>query len=116
MGCERKNWEWKRVEVRVPQPFLSRAAELLDALAAHPEKFFELETSERLLVLHHLASAPLEDLLSKYDALVELIAQRDMPLFILLLGMMDTERRLALAWSKPALVKGAAMAIKTYLL
>jgi hypothetical protein len=107
--------EWERVEVRVPQPLLSRAAELLGALAARPEKFFELETSERLLVLLHLASAPVEDLLSKYDALVELIAQRDMPLFILLLGMMDTGKRLALAWSKPALVERAARAVKAYL-
>jgi hypothetical protein len=107
--------EWERVELRVPQPLLSRAAELLGALAARPEKFFELETSERLLVLLHLASAPVEDLLSKYDALVELIVQRDMPLFILLLGMMDTGKRLALAWSKPALVERAARAVKTYL-
>jgi hypothetical protein len=112
VGCK---WEWKRVEVRVPQPFLSRAAELLDALAAHPEKFFELKTSERLFVLYHLASMPVEDLLSKHGGLVEHIAQRDSELFILLLGMMDTERRLAMAWSKPALMKMAAMTIKTYL-
>ena len=115
MGCGRKSWEWERVEVQVPQPLLSRAAELLGALAEHPEKFFELETSERLLVLHHLASAPVEDLLSKHGALVELIAQRDMPLFIILFRMMDTRRRLALVWSKPALVERAARAIESYL-
>jgi hypothetical protein len=109
------DWEWERVEVRVPQPLLSRAAGLLGDLAEHPEKFFELETSGRLLVLHHLASAPVEDLLSKYGALVELIAQRDMPLLIILLGMMDTRKRLALAWSKPALVERAARAVESYL-
>jgi hypothetical protein len=116
MGCGHKiDWEWERVEVRVPQPLLSRAAELLHGVAEHPEKFFELETSGRLLVLHSLANAPLEDLLSKYDALIELIAQRDMPLFIILLGMMDTGKRFALARSKPALVERAARAIESYL-
>ena len=107
--------DWVRVEVRVPQPLLSRAAELLDALAAHPEKFFELETSGRLLVLHHLASAPVEDLVSKYDVLVEHIAQRDSELFVLMLRMMDSRKRLEYARRKMPLISRVADELKDLL-
>jgi hypothetical protein len=90
--------------------------EEMERIAAHPEKFFfELNVSKRILAVYMLANAPLEDLLSKYDALVEFIAQRDSELFVLLLRMMNNRKRLKYAEKKMSLVSRVAADLK-YLL
>jgi hypothetical protein len=89
--------------------------EEMERLAAHPEKFFELNVSKKILAVYSLASAPLEDLLSKYDALVELIAQRDSELFVLMLRMMDSKKRLEYAKRKMSVIKRVAEDLKDLL-
>ena len=89
--------------------------EEMEKLAAHPEKFFELSVSKKILAVYTLANAPLEDLLSKYDALVELIAQRDSELFVLLLRMMNNRKRLKYAEKKMSLVSRVAADLKDLL-
>jgi len=82
--------------------------EEMEKLAQRPETFFELSVSKRILAIYTLASAPLEELLSKYDALVEFIAQRDSELFVLMLRMMDSKKRLEYAKRKMPLISRVA--------
>jgi hypothetical protein len=89
--------------------------EEMEKLAAHPEKFFELGVSKKILAVYTLASAPVEDLVSKYNALVELIAQRDSELFVLMLRMMDGKKRLEYARRKMPLISRVAEDLKDLL-
>jgi hypothetical protein len=89
--------------------------EEMEKLAQRPETFFELNVSKKILAVYSLASAPLEELLSRYDALVELIAQRDSELFVLLLRMMDSKRRLEYAKRKMSVIKRVAEDLKDLL-
>jgi len=82
--------------------------EEMEKLAQRPETFFELSVSKRILTVYALANAPLEDLLSKYDALVEFIVQRDSELFVLMLRMMEGRRRLEYAKKKMGLIRRVA--------
>jgi hypothetical protein len=82
--------------------------EEMERLARRPETFFELSVSKRILAIYTLANAPLEDLLSKYDALVEFIVQRDSELFVLMLRMMDSKKRLEYARKKMNIIKRVA--------
>jgi MoxR-like ATPase len=89
--------------------------EEMEKLAAHPEKFFELSVSKKILAVYTLASAPVEDLVSKYNALVEHIAQRDNELFVLMLRMMDSKKRLEYARRKMPLISRVAEDLKDLL-
>jgi len=89
--------------------------EEMERIAAHPEEFFEFTVSKRILAVYTLASTPLEDLLSKYDALIEFIAQRDSELFVLMLRMMDGKKRLEYAKKKMNLIKRVAEDLKDLL-
>jgi MoxR-like ATPase len=89
--------------------------EEMEKLAQRPEKFFELSVSKKILAVYTLANTPLEDLLSKYDALVELIAQRDSELVVLMLRMMDGRKRLEYAKRKMDIIKRVAEDLKDLL-
>jgi hypothetical protein len=89
--------------------------EEMERLARRPETFFELSVSKKILAVYSLASAPVEDLLSKYDALIELIAQRDSELFVLLLRMMDNKKRLKYAEKKMSLISRVGADLKDLL-
>jgi hypothetical protein len=109
--------QWVNVKIRVqavlPDTMNKYILEKMEELAVHPEKFFELKTSEKILVLYNLARAPLKDLLVKYSAFIELIAQRDSLLFIMLLRMMNKKKRQELARRRYALVKMVAEELST---
>jgi len=89
--------------------------EEMEKLAQRPETFFELNVSKKILAVYTLANTPLEDLLSKYDALIEFIAQRDSELFVLLLRMMDSKKRLEYAKRKMNIIKRVAEDLKDLL-
>jgi DNA polymerase III delta prime subunit len=89
--------------------------EEMERLAQRPEAFFGLSVSKKILAVYSLANAPVEDLLSKYDALIEHIAQRDSELFVLLLRMMDNKKRLKYAEKKMSLVSRVAADLKDLL-
>lgn len=110
--------EWIGVQIKVQfkLPALTHKyiLEKMEELAVHPEKFLDLKTSECVLVLNNLARVPLKDLLTKYSALIDFIAQHDYLLFVMLMRMMNKRKRLKLTQRKYTIIQDAAEKLNVY--
>jgi len=90
--------------------------EELESVARDPERFFALGVSKKILVLYALASSPIEKLLTKYDDLLKIIAERDRELFVLFLRLMDAKKRIEYAQARSSLILPIADALKHLLI
>ena len=82
--------------------------EELEELGRRPEEFFAQRLSKKILALHFLAQRPVEELATKYDALLRAIAEKERELFVLFLRLMKKEKRIEYSKRRKELIATVA--------
>ena len=82
--------------------------EELEEMGEKPETFFAQRLSKKILALYFLSQRPVEELATKYDALLRALAEKERELFVLFLRLMKKEKRIEYSKRRGELIAAVA--------
>ena len=84
------------------------SSEELEEMGGKPEIFFAQRLSRKILALYFLSQRPVEELATKYDALLRTLAEKERELFVLFLRLMKKEKRIEYSKRRGELIAAVA--------